>query len=1316
MNNQDYYIGFDIGTSSIGMAVTDTSYNLLKHKSNAMWFVKLFDESNGAVERRGFRTASRRTWRRRQRIELLQTLFNEEIAQKDEAFFQRLSESNLYREDKTVQTPFAVFADPEFTDKEYHTSYPTIYHLRKDLIESNAPHDVRLVYLAIHHLIKHRGHFLFDSLSVEEVGLFKKIFEQLCTFLSDEYQIELTCNDPEKLGTVLKDRSQGVNKKYLACLKICGINKKLQPQEAAVIALICGKKERASSLFNEDVLVEDKPLMVELTGDFEKWTSDYSGILGEKFELIEQLKAVYDWSVLADILNGETYISEAKVKSFDKHKSDLALLKKYIKEHCPDKYKEVFKESRNALDNYTAYSGMIKHNGKTGVLEQKCIQESFCDYLRKLLKDLPRDGYEGMFADIEVKTFMPKQRNSDNGVIPMQLNRLELEKILNNAKSYLAFLNNRDENGLTVADKIMMIFDFRIPYYVGPLNKHSKYHWLTRKEGKIYPWNFEHVVDIDASAENFIKRMTSKCTYLQAEDVLPKDSVLYSKFCVLNELNNLRVNGEKISVELKQSIYRDLFLTRKKVTKKALEKYFHSFGYDDVDITGIDGDPKSNMRSYFELKDYGLSESEMDEIVKLNAIFGDDKKLLKKRLREEFSEKLDNDAIGRISRLSYSGWGKLSRKFLCEIYDIDHQTGEAISIIEALWNTNDNLMILLGAKYGFADSLKKENSIDMDKTLTEIVDSLYVSPQVKRPIIQSVKMMKEVVKVMGRPPKKIFVEMTRSDGEKGKRKESRKDYLNNLYKSCGRDSGELFERLQGIDNSSLRQDRLYLYFTQFGKCMYTGEEIVFDSLFDSNVYDIDHIYPRSKVKDDSLNNRVLVKKQVNAAKDNEYPLSDDIRHKMMPHWKMLLEKDLITKEKFKRLTRCEPLTDNELSDFIARQIVETSQSTKAVAQIFSQMYTDSDIVYVKARNVSEFRKNFDFLKCRAVNDLHHAKDAYLNIVVGNVYDVLYTKNKANFIKGLQTKRYSLNQMFSFNIKGAWVSDNDESLSIVKKTMNKNNIVYTRYASCQHGTLFDIQPVKKGSGQVPLTACGPRSSIEKYGGYNKAAAAYFTIVKCKVKKGKKIQESIRMQPINLYQVNEFEADPVTFLKDKCELCEPEILVNRVKYNACISIDGFRMHLSNKQGTSLGYKPGMQLVLGYRVEKYIRNITKYLDNAEERPVNKYDKLSEEKNIELFDLLTDKMISTIFKVKFLDMGNKIKGKRDKFIEIPIERQCYVLNQILNILHANTMSGDLKYIGLAGQAGKVTTSIDLSNVNGSIMIVNQSATGLFENCYKVK
>ena len=61
--------------------------------------------------------------------------------------------------------------------------------------------------------------------------------------------------------------------------------------------------------------------------------------------------------------------------------------------------------------------------------------------------------------------------------------------------------------------------------------------------------------------------MTVKCTYL-GENILPKDSLLYNKFMALNELNNLKINSRDITVELKQQIYKDLFLKNNKVASE----------------------------------------------------------------------------------------------------------------------------------------------------------------------------------------------------------------------------------------------------------------------------------------------------------------------------------------------------------------------------------------------------------------------------------------------------------------------------------------------------------------------------------------------------------------------------------------------------------------------------------------------------------------------------------------------------------------------------------------------------------------------------
>ena len=51
--------------------------------------------------------------------------------------------------------------------------------------------------------------------------------------------------------------------------------------------------------------------------------------------------------------------------------------------------------------------------------------------------------------------------------------------------------------------------------------------------------------------------------------------------------------------------------------------------------------------------------------------------------------------------------------------------------------------------------------------------------------------------------------------------------------------------------------------------MYTGESIDLDDLMQKNSkWDKDHIYPTSKIKDDSIDNLVLVDKTVNNTKDN----------------------------------------------------------------------------------------------------------------------------------------------------------------------------------------------------------------------------------------------------------------------------------------------------------------------------------------------------------------------------------------------------------------------------------------------------------------
>lgn len=82
-----YNIGLDIGTSSIGWAVTDQNDKLLHIRGHNGIGVRLFKEGESAAERRGFRTTRRRLSRRRWRLRFLDRIFDAELAKVDPNFF-----------------------------------------------------------------------------------------------------------------------------------------------------------------------------------------------------------------------------------------------------------------------------------------------------------------------------------------------------------------------------------------------------------------------------------------------------------------------------------------------------------------------------------------------------------------------------------------------------------------------------------------------------------------------------------------------------------------------------------------------------------------------------------------------------------------------------------------------------------------------------------------------------------------------------------------------------------------------------------------------------------------------------------------------------------------------------------------------------------------------------------------------------------------------------------------------------------------------------------------------------------------------------
>lgn len=1264
--------------------------------------------------------------------------------------------------DQKLKSKYTLFNDKSFKDKDFHKKYPTIHHLLMDLIEDDSKKDIRLVYLACHYLLKNRGHFIFEGQKFDNNGSINFSINKLLVHLHDYYDIDIEINseDMKKLITILSDKTLGKNTKKKELKSIIGDTKFLK----AISAIMIGSKQNLADLFENPEDFDDSIIeSVEFSkADYDKNYSKFELALGDKIALLNIIKEIYDSSILENLLkeadkskDGNKYISNAFVKKYDRHGADLKEFKRLIRKYNKAAYTDIFR-SEKSTENYVAYTKSSISNNKRVKADKFADQETFYNFIKKHLQTLKDninkasgnqsdlETVDKMLEDVEFKNFMPKIKSSDNGVIPYQLKLMELNKILENQSKHHKFLNASDEYG-SVCDKIASIMEFRIPYYVGPLNPESKYAWIKKhKDSKIKPWNFKDIVDLDSSREEFIDNLIGRCTYLKDEKVLPKASLLYNEYMVLNELNNLKLNDLLISEEMKTKIFDQLFKTRKKVTLKAvanlLKKEFNING--EILLSGTDGDFKQGLNSYNDFKaivgdkvDRDDYKDKIEEIIKLIVLYGDDKSYLQKKIKSGYGKYFTDSEIKKMSGLNYKDWGRLSKKLLVGLEGDNKITGESGTIIHFMREYNLNLMELMSAGFNFTEEIQKLNPIDDRKLSYEMVDELYLSPSVKRMLWQSLRIVDEIRNIMGNDPEKIFIEMARGKEEVKARKESRKDQLSDFYKKGKKDFikeiGEerynyLLSEIEREEESKFRWDNLYLYYTQLGRCMYSLESIDISELSSQNIYDQDHIYPKSKIYDDSIENRVLVKKDLNSAKGNEYPIPEKVLNKnCYAYWKMLYDTGLIGQKKYTRLTRRTPFTDDELVQFIERQIVETRQATKETANLLKTICKDSEIVYSKAENASRFRQEFDIVKCRTVNALHHMHDAYINIVVGNVYSTKFTKDPMNFDKEKEKEKvrtYNLENMFKYDVKRggytAWIADDEKgtvknaTIKRVKKELDGTNYRVTRMTYIRSGELFDQKLLRKGKGQVPQKENSKKSDIGKYGGYNKVSSAYFILVGAGGKNGR--EKTLETVPIIIYNKCKHRGSEVlhNYLKNELGLVNPKILVDKIKINSLIKVDGFYYNIKGKTGDSLSIAGSVQLILNNYEQKLIKKMDKFLEKKKlnkEIKVTFMDNIKEKDLIDLYQKLSDKLNNGIYSYKRNNQAKNVMDSLDKFVGLSIEDKIEVLSQLILIFQGVNNGCNLKLIGLSARTGVVFIPKRLNY--SEFKLINQSITGLFEN-----
>lgn len=1386
-NVESYNIGLDIGTASVGWAVTDTEGNLLHFNGKPTWGSRLFSEANKAADARTHRGLRRRYNRRRWRLDLLQMLFEKEVNNIDPEFFIRLKQSRLFKEDREVghsEYLWPLFNDPSFDEKAYYEQFPTIYHLRKWLMETNEKADIRLIYLALHNIVKHRGNFLQQDnkgLSAEEADV-KDSVERFCLTLEDWCNIhDIHCGaikNTEAISSTLHDidaTKSALKEKIVPLLALQlnddvaeGLDKKamINLSKAIASALVGAsfKPEQIFFIFEEKP--ENAPASMYISND-DQVEALKDAVPDDSLALVESIEAVHSAYVLQEILSlapGRS-LSTNKVKEYERYGENLSTLKTLVKEYAPEKYDEVFRGPVNEKlyrGEKTKYD-KSKAKGYTRYNEiRNAPYDEFKKSVIELFKGTPAiddPRYIEMVEELDRERFLRRLKTSDNGSIPYQLHLEEMNRIIENQGRFYPFLEQEK-------NKLDSLVEFRIPYYVGPLTTKNarrvgdkpkgdrRFAWSVRKDGKdsekIYPWNWDSIIDKDASAEKFITRMTGTCTYLQGEPVLPKNSLLYQEFCVLNELNGAHFtqDGDKhhrFDFDDRSDMYEELFKNGS-VSYKKVADWMAKRGNANVHVSGGQGEKgfESRLSSYiffkkdiFDVDEIPRSEYPMiEDIILWNTIF-EDRDILAQKLKANFGDRLSDEQIKKICRKRFTGWGKLSEKFLTGI-KAQTDDGER-SIMDVLREgdpTNGHgsrAMVLMEAlrddNLRFQELVDEYNAEKFDNATGISLEEIPGSPGIRRAINQTIAIVEEIVRIAGHEPDNVFIEVTRSGGsKKGRRTQTRYKALEEQLKKLKEDSPEFWDakvseelKAHAKNNSSL-SEKLMLYFMQGGKSLYSGKPLNIDRLFE---YQVDHILPQSYIKDDSFENKALVFKEENQRKSDQMLLPVDVRKAMKGYWKALHDAKLIGDKKFNNLMR-EEIREKQLKGFINRQIVETSQIVKTVQMMLNGILSESDIFPVKAGLSSELRDRLDLFKCREVNDYHHAHDAFLACEIGRFIKTRFPEMYSNPLAYQKTIRIFVKQESarvnqghvpynsSFIISSFMKPGFDEKTGeITRDTWNADVEIakmrkFFDYRQCYithmpeetSGSFWDetiYSPHDPSMGSRLKLSLKKDLDTKKYGGYSREQFAFFFIYKA-FKKGKEVFE---FAPVPVSVASELSSnksaleDYAQQLSQQNNMQFDSIVRSKIYKYQLIEIEGSRLYVTGQKEV----RNGVEVALD---QNGMRVASQMVDGSNDAtPVNEDDVIA------LFSTIKKSLETYSTR---LANAVKIGQWDDAFMAATLDDKKHVVMELFAIAAAKKNMIDLTPVGGGKHSGCMLLTYSKIIRDSGLAIIDQSVTGMFE------
>lgn len=686
----------------------------------------------------------------------------------------------------------------------------------------------------------------------------------------------------------------------------------------------------------------------------------------------------------------DNHVVEIKVKALCEKISldELYLILYHYLKHRGISYLE--DAEQDSVSGTSSYANGLKINAKELEIKYPC--EIQLDRLNKIGK------YRGK-----------SQINDENGekidlnnVFTIGAYRKEILKIFETQKIYHKEITDE------FSDDFLAIFNRKRKYYEGPGNEKSRtdYGKYTTKLDE----NGEYITE-----KNIFEKLIGKCSVYSEELRAATASYTAQEYNLLNDLNNLTINGRKLLENEKRAIVERVKTSNTVNMRKIITDVI---GEKINELQGARVD-KSEKEIFHKFEVYNkmrkaladtdvdieaLSRDALDEIGHILTINTDKEALIEAfenstlGLTEEIEECLIN--LRKNNSALFSKWHSFSLKIMNELIpEMYEQPKEQMTLLTEMQVLKRKSDDFTGMKYIPVDSASEE----------------ILNPVVRRAVRISIRVLNGIIKKYGELDE-VVVEMPRdrnSDEQKKRIKDGQK--LNEKeMEYIEKKLATIYHIILKPAHFSAQKQlalKLKLWNEQDGQCLYSGRTIEPNDLINNpDLFEVDHIIPRSISFDDSRTNKVLVYRTENQKKGNQTPfyyLNHSTREWSYETYKALVmslskKKEYgISRKKVQNLLFSDDITKMDvLKGFINRNINDTSYASKVVLNTlqnyFQSKQTDTKVKVIKGSYTHQMRVNMKLDKNREECYSHHAVDAMLMGFAQLGYEA-YRKLQGEFI-------------------------------------------------------------------------------------------------------------------------------------------------------------------------------------------------------------------------------------------------------------------------------------------------------------------------------